>query len=67
MHEPRINPDKCVYCKTCISVCPWGVYEDQGDRVEVKRPEDCIACNSCVPACPVDAITLLEDITMDQS
>lgn len=61
MHKVTIDYDKCVYCKTCVSICPWGVYEDTGDKVEVTHMKDCVCCMSCVAPCPVDAITVEED------
>jgi NAD-dependent dihydropyrimidine dehydrogenase PreA subunit len=56
-----INYDKCVYCKTCVSICPWGVYADTGDRVDVAHMKDCVCCMSCVAPCPTDAINVEED------
>lgn len=60
MPEITLDQDVCISCKTCISICPMGVYEDEGDRVEVAYPEECIACMGCVPACPVEAINVKE-------
>jgi NAD-dependent dihydropyrimidine dehydrogenase PreA subunit len=62
LHEVKIDHDKCVYCKSCIVVCPWGVYVDKGDRVEPEKAADCVACMSCVPVCPVEAITVREEM-----
>lgn len=61
MHKVTINYDKCVYCKTCVSICPWGVYADTGDRVDVVHMKDCVCCMSCVAPCPTDAINVEED------
>ena len=61
MHRVTINYDKCVYCKTCVSICPWGVYADTGDRVDVAHMKDCVCCMSCVAPCPTDAINVEED------
>jgi len=58
-----IDYDKCIYCKTCISICPWGVYKDSGDKVEVADMKDCVCCMSCVAPCPTDAIKVEEDPT----
>jgi NAD-dependent dihydropyrimidine dehydrogenase PreA subunit len=61
LHKVTINYDKCAYCKTCVIICPWGVYEDTGDKVEVTHMKDCVCCMSCVAPCPTDAITVEED------
>ncbi len=61
MHKVIIEPKKCVYCRTCLSICPWGVYEDTGDSVKVSHVDQCVACNSCIAACPADAISVIED------
>jgi len=61
LHKVIIDYDKCIYCKTCLSICPWGVYEDTGDRIDVKHMKDCVCCMSCVAPCPTDAITVEED------
>ncbi len=61
MHKVTIDYDKCAHCGNCVGVCPWGVYVDDGVRVEVAHMDQCIACMSCVAPCPVDAITVVED------
>jgi ferredoxin len=60
MPEISLDHDTCINCKTCISICPMGVFADRGDYVEISKPEDCIVCMGCVPACPVDAISVRE-------
>ena len=47
-------------CKTCVSICPMGVYVDEGDEVVVAAEDECIACMGCVAACPTEAITVVE-------
>jgi NAD-dependent dihydropyrimidine dehydrogenase PreA subunit len=60
MPKITLDQEKCINCKTCISICPMGVYEDKEDRVEVANESECIACMGCVGACPVEAITVEE-------
>ncbi len=60
MPEVSIDQDRCVNCKTCVSICPMGVYGDEGDSVVVAAEDMCIACMGCVAACPTEAITVVE-------
>lgn len=56
----EIDDSACINCKTCVSTCPMGVYEDQEDKVVVGAPQECIACMGCVAACPTQCITVVE-------
>ncbi len=60
MPKVTIDYDACISCQTCVSTCPMGVYEFEGDKVEVVGEDQCIACRACEPACPVEAITVEE-------
>lgn len=60
MPEVSIDYDKCINCRTCVSICPMGVFKDEGDKKSVAVQDECIACMGCVGACPVDAITVVE-------
>lgn len=60
MPTVEIDQNKCINCKTCVSICPMGVYEDKTDSVEAVAPQDCIACMGCVAACPAQCITVIE-------
>jgi NAD-dependent dihydropyrimidine dehydrogenase PreA subunit len=60
MPEVEIDYGTCISCKTCVSTCPMGVYEEKNEQVVVAAPQDCITCMGCVGACPVGAITVTE-------
>ena len=60
MPKVTIDYDKCQFCQTCVSVCPMGVYEVQGDKVVVADQDSCIACRACEASCPTEAITVEE-------
>jgi electron transport complex protein RnfB len=60
MPSVEIDYSACINCKTCVSLCPMGVYKDQGDQVAVAAPQECIACMGCVAACPAQCITVVE-------
>lgn len=64
-------PDKCIGCKSCVVVCPFGAVSwSRGDGTVIK----CDLCNDlievgedphCVTACPTGArsVVSLEDLT----
>ena len=60
MSKVNIDYDKCTFCQTCVSVCPMGVFEIQGDRVEATQEDQCIVCRACEASCPTEAITVEE-------
>ena len=61
MPKPVIDYNKCINCKTCINVCPAGVYaNDESGKVVVKNPSACIGCKACEVSCPVKAIVVEE-------
>jgi len=48
--------DKCTACGSCVDVCPFGLLEVVGDKVQLK--EGCTLCGACVQACAFDVITI---------
>lgn len=61
MTKPIVDAEKCTGCGTCVTVCPQGVFEIQGDKAVVVKPEECIGCRACEAACPSGAITVEEE------
>ena len=57
----RLDPDVCVPCKVCASVCPYHAIEE-GDPKTKKHPlfveASCAGCGTCAAECPRDAITM---------
>ena len=58
MPKVTIDYDECTFCQTCVSVCPMGVFEAEGDRVEVAQEDQCIVCRACEASCPTEAIVV---------
>ena len=62
----HISESFCTGCKTCISVCPYGVIDfDESRKISVVNEIICRGCGNCVAACPSGAITL-KHFTFDQ-
>ena len=53
----RINQDRCIGCKRCVSVCPGSLIDiNETGKARMHYPKDCWGCVSCVKECPVQAI-----------
>lgn len=63
---PKVNPDKCTGCNTCVRVCPMNNISLQpitnnqspitNDKVAITG-DHCTVCLACVHACPQQAFT----------
>lgn len=55
-----IDPDKCVKCADCVSLCPVGVYETKKGAIIPSGAEFCCSdtCGQCVSYCQTVAITV---------
>jgi NAD-dependent dihydropyrimidine dehydrogenase PreA subunit len=58
MPTVTIDQDACTACQTCVSTCPMGVFEVQGDTVVVTNEDQCIECRACEATCPSEAIVI---------
>ena len=52
----RYDPERCVNCGVCSSVCPHGVFAPGDDAAQLARPDACMECGACQLNCPADAI-----------
>jgi NAD-dependent dihydropyrimidine dehydrogenase PreA subunit len=56
----EVDPERCTGCRTCLEVCPKGVFElypqDGRQKSRVARFEACEQCTACVKQCPERAI-----------
>jgi len=56
----EVDSEQCMGCRTCVEVCPKGVFEvyrlDGRQRARVARFGECEQCTACVKQCPENAI-----------
>ncbi len=56
----EVDADLCKGCKTCVSVCPKGVFEltsaNGRQKARVAHADECELCTACVKQCPEGAI-----------
>lgn len=46
--------DECIGCSACVTACPFGAIEMQGEKAIIT--EACTVCGACIEVCPVTAI-----------
>lgn len=57
--EIRIDPDACIDCGICSSVCPSGALAFGAPSWRLHfDAQRCLVCEQCIPSCPLDAISL---------
>ena len=52
---PKVNPDKCIGCNTCVRVCPLGNIDLKDKKAIIG--DNCTACLACVHVCPQQAVS----------
>lgn len=53
------NISSCNSCRTCLMVCPKGVFKAvEENMIRVQKPDACFSCNACVTQCPEEALSL---------
>ena len=55
--QPRIDPDLCTGCQTCVEICPAKAWR-LGEEVPVVDLDRCFGCGVCSVSCPTKAISM---------
>lgn len=61
---PRVDPERCTGCQSCVKECPARVFDLLGQKSVVTAPNSCIGCGHCWAVCPERAVTQA-DSTLD--
>lgn len=52
----KLDPEACVGCGACETVCPHGVIAVTEKKAAVVDRDGCIECGACATNCPTNAI-----------
>ncbi|MFX1273759.1 MAG: 4Fe-4S binding protein [Promethearchaeota archaeon] len=58
---PEYEPNKCIFCKKCINLCPMYVISELEEENKITLDYDrCIGCGVCAYNCPEEALTMVK-------
>lgn len=61
MRKLDCDTNACIGCKTCVEICPLGVWAmGEHNKATVLRRDSCTACRACLVQCPTGAIRAIE-------
>ncbi len=58
--KPVIDHDRCVMCLRCFLVCPDGVIDKSGEKLEIDY-DYCKGCGVCAYECKPDCIDMVKE------
>ncbi len=58
------DPEKCINCHRCISVCPIKMCNEVSGECVTVRQDLCIGCGKCIEVCPHGARHGLDDLEL---
>ncbi|WP_350344256.1 4Fe-4S binding protein [Proteinivorax tanatarense] len=56
----KIDEDKCIGCKQCVSACQEGAIGMVDGKAKLLRDDYCDGLGNCLPVCPTNAISFEE-------
>jgi electron transport complex protein RnfB len=57
--RPRMDPELCTGCQTCVEICPAKAWKEGEDAPQVDL-DRCVGCGVCALNCPTQAIRMEE-------
>ena len=64
MSVARYDLNKCIGCKSCVTVCPMDVFrfDETAKKSVIAYPENCQSCGQCYVNCLGRALTIVNDM-----
>lgn len=64
MSVQRLDLNKCIGCKMCVTVCPMDVFrfDEKAKKSVIAYPENCQSCGQCFVNCMGRSLTISDDM-----
>jgi NAD-dependent dihydropyrimidine dehydrogenase PreA subunit len=58
----KYDPEKCTGCKSCLEVCPRGVFGFSDEKAYIIDQDLCIECGACENNCEFEALKVASGV-----